>query len=119
MSEKWTPEPWGINKYGCIGAGRHFINPVIAKSAWLDVPADEPANLERIVACVNACKGIDNPPEGLVGDLVEALDEIKETAWRALTVQGISEISENGQKYGYGKISTLVDAALAKTGRKP
>jgi hypothetical protein len=27
---KWTPGPWGVNKYGSVGAGAHYHVPIVA-----------------------------------------------------------------------------------------
>ena len=90
---KHTPEPWktfGDNGYaiGIYTCGSDC--PVIAAVRYSDNPALPHgvgiANADRIVACVNALKGIPNKAldEGVVQELVAALrvmvDDYKQTA---------------------------------------
>lgn len=58
-----TPEPWHINKYGDIKANdAERCIPVTGVSIPMAGPRQEEgeANASRIVACVNACKGLPN-----------------------------------------------------------
>jgi len=73
MDAKWTPEPWYIqidsrgyegvrNKGGFIAFSPSvstFCDPV----RFLEEREEVKANAERIVACVNALAGIENPAE--------------------------------------------------------
>ena len=59
MSTKHTPEPWAIERArsGSIKAIGPCVAEEYAGSAWLEVPEED---ARRIVACVNACRGIDD-----------------------------------------------------------
>jgi hypothetical protein len=66
---KWSPEPWRVSASGFLCSA---TNLVLIDSRG-DVP---PADLRRIVACVNACAGI--PTAALeAGALAKALDALK------------------------------------------
>jgi hypothetical protein len=63
---KHTPLPWGINKYGGIGAGEFFITPTIIESTgWSE--DDCSIDQQFIVTAVNSHD-----------ELVAALEEIKQ-----------------------------------------
>jgi hypothetical protein len=52
-NDKHTPIPWGINKYGGIGAGEFFITPTIIESTgWSE--DDCSADMQFIITAVNA-----------------------------------------------------------------
>lgn len=92
-----TPEPWRIED-GCIVAswstsypatasdGREFLHPtglialVYGPGAAPAQPGSNLANMRRIVAAVNACRGIltEALEAGVVGELVEALRDARD-----------------------------------------
>lgn len=67
MSTKHTPEPWNATDNGFFyelraESGHSFTNVMENEHHPLTRGrAIEKANAERIVACVNACAGFDNP----------------------------------------------------------
>ena len=69
-----TPEPWHISEYanGYKGWIEDAQNELVAHAPPPKSLAERYANAERIVACVNACKGIN--PEA-VPDLLAAAEE--------------------------------------------
>lgn len=68
---KHTPEPWVIKRYPNKGWGDHYLivganyTPNGTKGVIFHEfdHGKELPDWERIVACVNACKGIDDPEE--------------------------------------------------------
>lgn len=76
-----TPEPWVYVPHQTenkalvqSGDGRH-----LAELWTLDKTVNQSANAERIVECVNACKGIKHPSEWIsrARDLVRSEEELK------------------------------------------
>lgn len=62
--QKWTPEPWKVDKYGSITAnGRDTVLIQGAASSCSAGPSRDigNANRDRVIACVNACAGMDDP----------------------------------------------------------
>ena len=75
MSERnWTPEPWELNDDGDI-TGDDADFPLVASEFMFHMRP----NIERAVACVNACAKIGNP-DAIMG-LVEAFQEYKVLEW--------------------------------------
>lgn len=68
MSE-YTKEPWSLDKYENILAGEDVLLLGGIRTPMTAGPSmDEArANARRIVACVNACDGIDDPAEFIAG----------------------------------------------------
>jgi len=72
-----TPEPWKINRQGiCLdGVGIDTEDDSVVEVACSDCTGDDErlseVNARRIVACVNACRGI--PTEALEGELLKPL----------------------------------------------
>lgn len=72
--DKHTPEPWKVGKFG------HSITPSNGRGSICrfeglrNMLQRYEANAKRIVNCVNACAGIDNPPEA-IRKLVEVVPE--------------------------------------------
>ena len=76
MADEHTPEPWGLHgpaanstiypgEIQCIGSTKH-TEPI---ALCMDYLMSAQANARRIVACVNACKGLTTE---LLEDGVEA-----------------------------------------------
>ena len=70
MQQLHAPEPWAISVDACGPAESSTIcstGDVICECGWeTGTPAEQAeaaANAERIVACVNACAGIEDPAE--------------------------------------------------------
>jgi hypothetical protein len=80
---KHTAEPWHVNR---IGKNMYVESPLgfiadlqLGECTFLDEAAVAAANAARIVACVNACAGMDDP----VAE-IKRLREIEE-AWQGIT----------------------------------
>lgn len=113
-----TPEPWTIGK-SSGGAKNHAICAdwrIIAHVNGNGYPAgigwspESEADALRIVACVNACKGISTEAleKGIVSDLLGAMKNLIASA-----VPGMNWTDETGQL-----ILTESRAALAKATKK-
>lgn len=87
MSEsKHTREPWQIQNHRVIGPDNEQVagtyNQRLLKDSKVISVAEQDANADRIVDCVNACAGIEKPQQAIpkmIKDrdiLVEALREI-------------------------------------------
>jgi hypothetical protein len=76
--QKHTQEPWGYDVNGVITGGQNLCTSICVTSqhqwerkeglgTWLgdqhrkQLVSESKANAKRIVECVNACKGIENP----------------------------------------------------------
>ena len=76
---KHTPEPWEIyGRYGdhgrIVGEGDRHIAGTMGYSSNIrsgEVRAENQANARRIVECVNACAGIEDP-ETVIPQLIES-----------------------------------------------
>ncbi len=102
---KWTREPWehghktlcGAPWFG-VYAGGVIVAHLLSTVGEFN---EESANAERMVACVNACRGIDDP-EAAIKAAREALDR----------VEGVLE--ENWRNKGIGeKYEALTDVRTA------
>lgn len=102
--QKWTPEPWSLDSenihigsiatlHGDAEGWREIWAP------WSGGMTDQNANAERIVTCVNALAGIENP--SAVRELVEALKDIATSDERGICDSG------------YGAQRVAVDALTA------
>lgn len=76
-----TPEPWQITGQSCrdyegaeIGTGNKTVAVILTADA-VEVTEEERANARRIVAAVNACKGISTEAleQGVVAELLQQL----------------------------------------------
>ncbi len=76
MSERHTPEPWSCES-GHVIAEQTEGNILIANcnASYVLSPLQKALNAERIVACVNACKGMDDPGSE-IQDLRQTQDEL-------------------------------------------
>lgn len=96
-----TPEPWSINELKPNGIDALYGDPTLAVSAWYQMircysDRENPeigdsiaaANAARIVACVNACEGI-NP--AAVPEMVKALEILAMGRHTHLKWQGYSD----------------------------
>lgn len=101
MTTKHTPEPWGVSPGDLIFVSKVGSRGYIAKMMTLDAPRDRKglpkdisdemcANARRIVACVNACRGLPTDEleqKGLVAavgtQLLEA-DQLRDELLEAL-----------------------------------
>ncbi len=117
---KHTPEPWtidssrnGFTSYVCIqgpfinGSG----NPALC---WIEAnqPADvNEANANRIVQCVNACAGIDDP-DLLLRTAREALKAVADGGWCKLEDGGYRVVIHAGAP-------NAIHAALALFPKEP
>lgn len=92
----WTPEPWTNSRgFENLVSSHDGQTPICdCRSSWNPPGPIEHANAERIVACVNACEGL-NPEaipeliavcerewrhsdgETALGNIIEALDKVK------------------------------------------
>ncbi len=92
---KHTPEPWVLKPNGVINAGEAFqyargsgqcqiVSVTIRQRAPDDVNTSDErdANAARIVACVNACAGMDDPAAEIAGMRLDmqAHDRMREKA---------------------------------------
>lgn len=59
MTTQHTPEPWHVGRKLAIGVYGPDDDSVIAMCDSMGEAASDKANARRIVACVNACAGID------------------------------------------------------------
>lgn len=88
QTAKHTPESWQIWRDGTNDNPSHAITaddgPIVAQT----VGGNDAANAKRIVACVNACKGIADP--SVVPELLAALQAICEFWDFATTEEGMS-----------------------------
>ena len=116
-----TPEPWHLARYAhkenhsvvvVVKSGEDtdvasLFNPYPHASNDQSVPMGERkfANAERIVSCVNGCKGIVDP-ETTVPELVAAIRDIKAACPRYSEDEGINA--------GLLRIMQIVTHALAK-----
>jgi len=67
--QAWSPEPWRVGQApGPRWVEVYSTSPTVETDAC---QADGPANAARIVACVNACAGIENPEA--IGEVVAAV----------------------------------------------
>jgi hypothetical protein len=82
METKHTPEPWAVEKATHSHEfGTDFIECILVNSARQEIARtstrivcnDSTPNAERIVACVNACAGLN--PEA-IQELIAALDAV-------------------------------------------
>lgn len=93
MKAKHTPENWVVDE--CEDADKHFtIRPADATvngdtSAQPIATVYDRSHAERIVACVNACAGIENP-----ADLRKQRDELLEALQHALDVMEIHNVGK-------------------------
>jgi hypothetical protein len=76
MDKKHTPEPWLTRFNHCIiycKTGKRVANTVV-QDQGIEICT---ANAARIVACVNACEGMDDPAalREVVGELVNAMEK--------------------------------------------
>ena len=75
-----TPEPWEVGRNGWQVYPRPELPGTIAAADERKQPSEQVANAERIVACVNALAGIDDP-ETALRELREACECVVATAW--------------------------------------
>lgn len=77
MSTKHTPEPWAISSTEPHEVRSHPIyGRAVAYTIVHGIPDDvKTANAERIVSCVNACAGIEDPAAA-IREAVLAMDGI-------------------------------------------
>lgn len=117
MAGKHTAGPWTaeiskcathwVIRHSARGKGDGYNNRVAETCQWSPAsgpqigPSESAANAARIVACVNACEGIDDP---------SAIREVVEAAKRALNYIANTE-SELGIELQSGD---MLRAALAK-----
>lgn len=123
---KHAPEPWVVNGYLDIwhsgGPGGHMFN------------ADTVGNADRIVACVNACAGMDDPAAELTrlradlaaavaerDRLAEALTEIADEKVHKRYIQSILAVSPDCDRgclwaEAVESIESFARDALAKEG---
>lgn len=75
MKTKHTPEPWDYNRsdVGLIQISTSPANKPIAQVEFSDSFNERQANAARIVACVNACEGIN--PEA-VSEMLAVLQKV-------------------------------------------
>lgn len=64
-TQQWTPEPWHSSPSGGARMIHSDLGLIIADTPG-ELPIDKP-NAERIVACVNACTGIQEPEKAIQG----------------------------------------------------
>jgi hypothetical protein len=77
MSEtKHIPEPWSQSDTWVFAADREFIAVAFGHKQFTNGRANANANAERIVACVNALAGIDDP-EAFVKEAKAAMQKDK------------------------------------------
>ena len=70
MTKNWTPEPWRVvheleHAFPCVKAGRKHVCSMVDEE-----------DADRIVACVNAMQGVDDP-QGLVERATKAEGDVK------------------------------------------
>jgi hypothetical protein len=76
MNTTHTPEPWSQSDTWVFAADREFISVSFGHKQFTDQRASAKANAERIVACVNALAGIEDP-EAFVKEAKAALQKDK------------------------------------------
>jgi len=128
---KHTPEPWDLMKHGVIYGGplQQYANgssrSQIAMSTGADfmAPGEQDANARRIVACVNACAGIDTggleqmpktnePIVTRIQRLTVQRDELLHAAREALAV--IDRIKPDGNGSGTQvRLAAAIEKATA------
>jgi hypothetical protein len=59
---KHTPEPWEVKQHG---NGNELFGGTSPQSQWYLFEEATESNAARIVACVNACKGMGNPEDDI------------------------------------------------------
>jgi hypothetical protein len=68
MKAKHTPTPWHHTQHGSTGKPNILWSPsgtYIGQVGVLEIDGPADANADRIIACVNACEGIDDPAKSL------------------------------------------------------
>jgi hypothetical protein len=103
MSTNHTPEPW--NKWSDSGAVTIWGPQGDCVAVNNGCSCDNDSNADHIVACVNACAGIN--PEA-VPDVVAALRDMLE-GYERLLAQSVLDVNPGANRY-----SIAARAALAK-----
>jgi len=107
---KHTTEPWEVSHLWNIEAqGKIIATAPIPKSGNYRKMENAKANIDRIVACVNACQGI-NPKA--VPKLMEALREI------SLENAGGLRKTDNPYLQQLNRICDIADKAIAEAERR-
>jgi hypothetical protein len=100
MTQKHTPEPWVFNQeqMKIKGSGDYEGLTVIAnvspKMDYSRGSGTQCANAERIVKCVNACKGIENP-EQFIQNAMQQADNMIELIGKNIDLQKENERLRN------------------------
>lgn len=97
-----SPEPWTINEYACdLYVEDAAGNPVTTNNNELKNEMTDD-NIRRIVACVNACRGI---PTDVVGEVLDHL-------FTAMMVSEARRHTQNNEQANYLAMLDLNAAAV-------
>lgn len=91
---RWSPEPWRIYKYEDHPAVDIDSGPYNVAEDVVEI------NAERIVACVNACTGIENPDA--IPELIAALKKADTCLEQGYIKKAQADISNALAKLGRG-----------------
>lgn len=99
MGNKHSPVPWR-EAYGVVTSGGEYIirHGMTDHSTMSVAGREQGPNMRRIVACVNACEGLDLPADVPVGALRDVVEALRET--RAALDEAIGIIEASGEDCG-------------------
>lgn len=115
---KYTPEPWALHESESTASfglyhGKKYIGIGTCQSRISYLPEDR-ANAARIVACVNACAGIEDPEA-----TIPALNDLADKAIELTADVNIKEMVINQLKADKARLLNIVRVMKDVTANEP